>query len=98
MTPREAYRILDVTESTGPLTLRAAWLTLASKLHPDQPGGDAKEMAKVNEAYRVARDAATRRVVQCPTCEGRGVIYSGKGFNRATKDCVICEGSGRIRA
>jgi len=41
--------------------LRAAYRRLARAHHPDAPGGDARRMARVNEAWRVLSDPASRR-------------------------------------
>ena len=48
-------------------------------------------------------EESTRQVILCPTCEGRGAIYSErlrslyhKDSDRLTEPCKTCEGSGRL--
>lgn len=56
------YEVLGVEPTADEAALRAAFRRLARTHHPDAPGGDAARMARVNEAWRVLSDPASRRV------------------------------------
>jgi hypothetical protein len=55
------YELLGVEPSADEATLRAAYRRLARQHHPDAPGGDSAQMARVNDAWRVLSDADARR-------------------------------------
>lgn len=54
------YDTLGVLRDADAATIKRAWRSLSSRLHPDRDGGDAERMATVNRAYEVLGDAARR--------------------------------------
>lgn len=60
MPPRfDAYQMLQVTPEADPEVIQAAYRVLARKHHPDM-GGSEEQMARINEAWAVLRDAERR--------------------------------------
>ncbi len=57
---RDLYRLLQVDPSAEPEVIRAVYLCLAKRYHPDAGSGDAGRMVEFNEAYAVLRDPARR--------------------------------------
>lgn len=54
------YQVLGVSPSANSTQIKASYKSLAKKFHPDL-NGDAKKMAKLNEAYRVLSDPEARQ-------------------------------------
>jgi molecular chaperone DnaJ len=54
------YARLGVAEDATTEQVRDAYRRAARRHHPDAPGGDARTMAAVNEAWRVLGDPGTR--------------------------------------
>lgn len=55
------YQRLGVDPDASDAEIRDAYRRLARRAHPDTPGGSAREMALLNEAWRVLRDPERRR-------------------------------------
>lgn len=55
------YSILGAAETASQSEIERLYKILARQHHPDR-GGDAEQMKAINEAYRVLRNADTRRV------------------------------------
>ncbi len=55
------YQRLGVAPDASEAEIRDAYRRLARRAHPDAPGGSAREMAMLNEAWRVLRDPERRR-------------------------------------
>jgi len=47
------YRVLSVNTDATPDEIKAAYRKQALRLHPDRPGGDAKQMRELTEAYEM---------------------------------------------
>jgi DnaJ-class molecular chaperone len=99
------YETLGVPPAVSPEALRAAYLELARKHHPDT-GCETHRFAEITEAYAVLRDPARRRdydatvkllMRACPECDGVGVTRRTKGFTRVVETpCKSCQGRGRV--
>lgn len=55
------YEVLGVRPDAGAEEIRAAYLHLARRVHPDHVGGSAEAMQAVNAAWHVLRDPLRRR-------------------------------------
>ena len=55
------YDVLGVREDAGAEEIRAAYLDLARRLHPDHAGGSDEAMQAVNAAWQVLRDPVRRQ-------------------------------------
>lgn len=107
-TPRTHYDVLDVPLGVDPEALRAAYLKLARRYHPDRNPLGAARMAEVNVAYAVLSDPAERKRYdvlihaekqKCPRCRGSGFVKLTRGFGRKVERiCSDCGGSGDARA
>ena len=68
------YAALGVKKDVSAKEIDASYTSLAEKLHPDRPTGDAAAFAAVNEAGEVLRDLVRRRAYDrwlCLDCETR---------------------------
>lgn len=54
------YDVLGVARSAPAAEVRRAYLALARRHHPDRPGGDARTMRAVNEAWATLGDPSRR--------------------------------------
>ncbi len=59
---RDAYRILQVDPGAHQVVIRAAYLALARRYHPDGDVPDPACMADLNHAYDLVRDEERRRL------------------------------------
>lgn len=59
--PTDLYKVLQVDAEAEPEVIRAAYLCLAKKYHPDTSGGEGDRMAALNEAWAVLGDMDRRR-------------------------------------
>lgn len=59
---RNAYRVLQVDPGAHQVVIRAAYLALARRYHPDGDAPDALRMADLNAAYELVRDEQRRRL------------------------------------
>lgn len=58
----DLYRELQVSQDAESEVIEKAYRTLALKYHPDSgASGDARRMQRINEAYAVLRDSASRK-------------------------------------
>lgn len=100
------YAVLGVKPTATFDQIHNNYMELAKKCHPDV-GGDANEMAAVNEAWLVLRDAGRRKAFdkrlnlltklkahKCVDCKGTGRVTVGKGLRSMAKRCAACGGSG----
>lgn len=98
------YAALGVAPGAAAESIRAAYLELAIKLHPDKPEGDAYRFAGITAAYAVLKDPARRRLYdlelalypdKCKGCNGTGLRLKSQGFSRRySYACPTCEGTG----
>ena len=61
---RDPYTVLGVSRSADPTEIKAAWRTMAKKLHPDQNRGDPNAQSRFTEvgrAYDLLKDPDKRR-------------------------------------
>lgn len=102
------YRALGVRRSASRAEIRAAYLALSKRLHPDVPGGSAEAFAPVAEAWAVLEVDKTRGTYNqkldlllpaCAPCSGRGSLRTQAGFTKVVeRRCDACGGSGRVDA
>ncbi len=59
---QDAYRILQVDPGAHQVVIRAAYLALARRYHPDGDAPDPGRMAALNHAYDLLRDEQRRRL------------------------------------
>ncbi|MFL5303942.1 MAG: J domain-containing protein [Polyangia bacterium] len=65
-TQRDPYNVLNVARTATAAEIRAAYLSLAARYHPDQHQGNPLEelasarMAEINDAYELLSDGARR--------------------------------------
>jgi hypothetical protein len=94
-TPPDPYVILEITRSATDVEIRAAYLALVSRYHPDRHAGNpladlaSAKLAEVNRAYEILSDPA-RRAAWDDTNAAPGVplgatarAAQGKFFGRA---------------
>jgi curved DNA-binding protein CbpA len=58
--PRDHYEVLGVARSAPPEVIRAAYLALAKRYHPDGVSPDAQRIRRINEAWRVLGRPSSR--------------------------------------
>ncbi len=68
------YEVLGLTPQSSPADIRAAYVRLARRHHPDT-GGDVASMRLVNEAWRVLSDADKRRIYDHHTVQPAGSVH-----------------------
>ncbi|GAA4023440.1 hypothetical protein GCM10022280_25220 [Sphingomonas swuensis] len=56
----DAYRVLGVLPTADDAVIRAAYLALMKRYHPDQPGADVERAKSVAAAYRLVSDPERR--------------------------------------
>lgn len=56
------YEILDISDEATQEEVRAAYLKLSKKHHPDVNGGDESEFIKIKNAYDVLNDPAQKKI------------------------------------
>ena len=86
------FETLNLPETASPSEVRAAYWELAKKAHPDA-GGSAEAFNALQAAHRAAMDLAV--ATPCPTCRGRAVIHTQRGFNVLVSPCLPCNGTGK---
>jgi curved DNA-binding protein CbpA len=59
---RSPYEVLGLERSATPEQIKKAFRKRSSEAHPDRPGGDAREMQCVNDAYALLSDPARRKL------------------------------------
>ncbi len=59
---QDAYRVLQVDPGAHQVVIRAAYLALARRYHPDGDAPDPIRMADLNHAYELLRDDQRRRL------------------------------------
>jgi curved DNA-binding protein CbpA len=59
---QDAYRVLQVDPVAHQVVIRAAYLALARRYHPDGDAPDPIRMADLNHAYELLRDEQRRRL------------------------------------
>lgn len=86
--PMDLYRVLQVDPEAEPEVVRAAYLCLAKKYHPDTSGGEGGRMAALNEAWAVLGDAARRRAYDRARVVGAFQQATGPA-RRETSDAAV---------
>lgn len=100
------YAVLGVPPGFTAEELRAAYLVLAKKLHPDTNGAKtANRYAEINLSWGVLKNVEARRKYdaelkvlggQCATCEGAGLVQRSQGFKAVVRRiCKDCDGTGQ---
>ena len=95
------YEWLGVDPASGDVDIRAAYVALARRFHPDQhPGARADElarlarvMARINEAYAVLRDPERRRAYDAELLGGypsEAGAERGNGRLPGADECMLC--------
>ncbi len=56
----DAYRVLGVSRTADEVVIRAAYLALMKRFHPDQPGADPERAKAVAAAYQLLGDPVRR--------------------------------------
>ena len=79
---RDAYRVLQVDPEADQIVVRAAYLALMRRYHPDAESPDAARVAEINRAYDKIRDPARRRVYDI---RRRQLQPTGPGWAPAAK-------------
>lgn len=99
------YETLGVAPRAAKNEIRAAYLLIAKKEHPDR-NGDINVWQAAKEAYETLHDdrlregydlklALTRSRKQCVTCGGTGKLYRQITFTRRDeRECSACYGTG----
>lgn len=100
------YTTLGLSPGASQGEIRCAYLTLATKHHPDR-GGDPDYFANVTNAYNAIKDDDLRRqydaeleltLAKCPTCNGQGRAWVPHGFRGGHyQPCDLCHGEGYAR-
>ncbi|HEV8516881.1 MAG TPA: DnaJ domain-containing protein [Candidatus Limnocylindrales bacterium] len=75
------YRVLQVVPEADHEVIRAAYRALATKYHPDVPGGSTERMAALNAAWTVLRHPRTRSVY-----DGKRLATAGAENGRGPRD------------
>jgi DnaJ-class molecular chaperone len=86
------FEILNLPETASPTEIRRAYWELAKTAHPDA-GGTPEAFNALQEANRAA--LALAAATPCPTCKGRGVIHTQRGFSVLVTPCLPCSGIGK---
>jgi curved DNA-binding protein CbpA len=99
------YAVLGVHAGQSNEEIRAAYLALARKHHPDR-GGDTDTFATIASAYAAVRDTPRRELqarrwavlaTRCKACGGDGYTRTSKGYTRAElAGCAPCGGAGYL--
>ena len=79
---RESFEFLGLTPSATPDEVKAAWRTIASRLHPDA-GGDPEKFDEAHQHYQTALAASET----CTICGGEGFVWITKGAGRIRSLC-----------
>lgn len=100
------WRVLGVNRQTNDDDIRAAYLGLAKRFHPDTKKGNKDRFVEVNDAYHILSDSKRRSAyiqtlvrtsAACGTCKGQGVAVKRKGFHAVSScTCLVCSGAGLI--
>lgn len=61
MIEKDYYKILGVSENTGPEDIKKAYRNLAFRYHPDRSAGNEELMKEINEAYAVLSNPAKKK-------------------------------------
>lgn len=99
------YNILGIPSSSPHSEVRAAYIKLALRFHPDTGNTpDHAQFAEITESYQVLKDNDRRRSydaelrilgLQCDAFEGSGVVFHSRGFTGGWEaPCPVCNGSG----
>lgn len=103
--PATAYHVLRVAYKDTAERVRAAYLELALRLHPDKRKGDDSGFREVTAAYAILKDSERRRAYNaklllegrvCLTCNGTGTKKGFVAGQYATTTCLPCEGIGLL--
>lgn len=91
----EMFKILQMEPTEDLAAIRAQYIRLASKAHPDK-GGSQDEMASINTAYSAVRDlvslGALNSVFKCQHCKDTGFVDAQVGLSNKIKKikCKYC--------
>lgn len=97
MTPQEAYKFLDVSDSISDDELKTKYKELARKYHPDVFKEDPEKFKKINEAYQLVTDFRTNPNKYPPKIQNGGgfwgsivdlgdIFFNGGDFFRNASD------------
>lgn len=75
----DPYRVLGVIPTADEAVIRAAYLALMKRYHPDQPGADVERAKEVAAAYKLLNDPARRAAFDRARQERRYAHVAGAG-------------------
>ncbi len=100
------FQILGVHQKSTNEEIRAAYIKIATKTHPDKKKGKEKLFEEATLAYTVLKTKQARQQWNdlapiygnmCQACRGAGVTSKSKGFTeREYSACSVCFGAGYI--
>lgn len=100
------WKTLGINRQSSDDTIRAAYIELAKKHHPDHKTGNKDKFVQINEAYQILGDRQRRSTFiramlvtnpNCVTCKGEGVMFKRKGFTHGVaSSCLSCGGAGVV--
>jgi DnaJ-class molecular chaperone len=99
------WRILGVHRRTSEEDIRAAYIALAKRFHPDaaKTAEEAAKFCDIQKAYATLKTKGLQNqfltsvipMQLCSHCEGRGTRSHGRGIiERTYTSCPVCGGSG----
>lgn len=106
--PFNPYEVLGVNHKSTDEEVRAAYIVLAKKHHPDKKKGDTVKFTEVVHAYTQIRTKSARREwdkyievfyggKKCENCRGEGATSKTKGLTvKEYTTCKSCKGAGLI--
>lgn len=107
------YQLLGVPRSAVAADIQTAFRSLASRFHPDKPGGDGERMKELNVAYTILMDREQRArydaslpgapqsiVLACVSAKHYDEVKAmvANGFcGVESETCIFCDGAREVR-
>jgi len=87
---KDPWAVLGVAPTASDDEIHDAYRRLATRHHPDRPGGDADRMAQINAAYALVRDGAVEPVAATrPAAPAATPVVEAAGSGRPLGCAVI---------